>query len=64
MRAQVGERLLIHGKKVGAADVKADIIEVKGADGGPPYLVKFPDGHESVMFPGPDCVVEHADKTV
>jgi hypothetical protein len=25
--------------------------------------VRFPDGHESLMFPGPDCVVEPAERT-
>lgn len=61
MQAQIGERLLIHGKKVGTADLVAEIVEVKGADGRPPYLVRYPDGHETLMYPGPDCVVEHAE---
>ncbi len=61
MHAQVGERLLIHGRKVGAVEVEAEIIEVRGGDGAPPYLVRFPDGHESLMFPGPDCVVKHVE---
>ncbi len=61
MQAQIGERLLIHGKKVGTADLVAEIVEVKGKDGGPPYLVRYPDGHETLMYPGPDCVVEHAE---
>jgi hypothetical protein len=29
-------------------------------DGGPPYLVRYPDGHESVIFPGTDCTVERS----
>jgi hypothetical protein len=56
MQAQVGERLLIHGKNVGSAEHLLEIIEVRGADGAPPYLVKDPDGHERLFFPGPDCV--------
>ena len=28
--------------------------------GGPPYLVRFDDGHTGLCFPGPDAVVEHA----
>jgi len=39
-----------------------EIIEVRGAGGEPPYLVRFEDGHSSLMFPGPDCVVEHPSK--
>ncbi len=56
--AQVGERLVIHGKKVGSADLVAEILEVRSKDGGPPYLVKFADGHEGIMVPGPDCVLK------
>ncbi len=61
VQAQVGERLLIHGRKVGAADLVAEILEVKGKDGAPPYLVRYSDGHETVIYPGPDCVVEHSE---
>ena len=60
MRAKIGDRLCVHGRTVGRADQRVDIVEVRGADGGPPYLVRHPDGHESVLFPGPDTVVESA----
>ena len=60
MEAQVGERLHIHGRKVGNPDQHGEILEVRGADGGPPYLVRFDDGHEGLIFPGTDCTVEHA----
>jgi uncharacterized protein DUF1918 len=36
-----------------------EIVEVRGTAGAPPYLVRFPDGRETLVFPGPDCVVEH-----
>ena len=36
-----------------------DHVEVRGEDGGPPYLVRFDDGHETLLFPGADCVFEH-----
>jgi hypothetical protein len=58
MRAQVGDRLHIHGKTVGCADQYGEIVEVKGQAGTPPYLVRFTDGHEGLVFPGPDAVVE------
>ena len=57
MRAQVGERLLFHGKKVGSADHTGAVIEVRGEDGAPPYLVRYDDGHEGLVFPGTDCQV-------
>ncbi|MEV6318971.1 DUF1918 domain-containing protein [Streptomyces sp. NPDC051776] len=63
MQASVGERLLVHGRVVGQHDRVAEIIEVLGGEGGPPYRVRFEDGHETVMSPGPDTVVQpfHAE---
>jgi hypothetical protein len=58
MDAHVGDRLRIPGRAVGQAPHGAEIVEVRGTDGTPPYLVRFDDGHESLMFPGPDCVLE------
>lgn len=60
MQAMVGERLHIQGKAVGAVARGGEIVEVRGTDGTPPYVVRFDDGHEALVFPGPDCVVEHA----
>lgn len=58
MHATIGDRLHVHGRNVGTPDHLAEIIEVRGTDGSPPYLVRYPDGHETLVFPGPDCVVE------
>lgn len=60
MRATVGERVLIHGRSVGAVDRHGEIVEVRGDDGDPPYLIRFDDGHESLVFPGTDCEIEPA----
>jgi hypothetical protein len=60
MQAMVGEHIRISGRVVGSPPRRGVITEVRGEDGGPPYLVKFDDGHEMLCFPGPDCVVEHA----
>jgi hypothetical protein len=59
MHAVVGDRLHVHGKIVGQTDRMGKILEVHGTSGGPPYLVRFEDGHESLVFPGPDAVIEH-----
>ncbi|MER6301430.1 DUF1918 domain-containing protein [Kitasatospora sp. NPDC001539] len=58
MHAVVGDQLHIHSRSVGMVDQKGEIIEVRGANGEPPYVVRFGDGHESLIFPGPDCNVE------
>ena len=37
-----------------------EVLEVHGADGAPPYLVRWSDnGHETLVFPGPDAQMEH-----
>ncbi|GLZ05862.1 hypothetical protein Acsp03_33280 [Actinomadura sp. NBRC 104412] len=58
MNASVGDRLHVHGNTVGAPDRSGEIVEVRGRDGGPPYVVRFDDGHTGMVFPGPDAVVE------
>ncbi|SDI42671.1 DUF1918 domain-containing protein [Nonomuraea jiangxiensis] len=60
MQANVGDMLIIHGHVVGQRDRKGEIIEIRGPAGSPPYVVRFDDGHEQLMFPGPDAVVQPA----
>ncbi|WP_255952882.1 DUF1918 domain-containing protein [Streptomyces odontomachi] len=59
MQASKGDQLLVHGRVVGQEDKVAQIVEVLGHDGNPPFRVRFEDGHEAVMSPGPDSVVRH-----
>jgi hypothetical protein len=59
MQAAVGDRLVVKGHHVGQPDRDAVILVVHGADGGPPYTVRWADdGHEALFFPGSDTVVE------
>jgi len=58
MQATVGDRVHVHGRTVGTRERLGEIVEVRGANGAPPYLVRFQDGHESLMYPGTDCVIE------
>jgi hypothetical protein len=60
MQATVGARILIRGRTVESTDRHGEIIEIRGAEGAPPYMVRFDDGHEALVFPGGDCVIEHA----
>jgi hypothetical protein len=62
MQASVGDRILIHGHVVGQADRTGEIIEVRGPDGSPPYVVRFDDGHETLVYPGPDAIIELQDE--
>ncbi|WP_344908144.1 DUF1918 domain-containing protein [Actinomadura meridiana] len=58
MNGQIGDRLHVHGNVVGQPDRMGEIVEVRGRDGAPPYLVRFDDGHEALVYPGPDTVIE------
>jgi hypothetical protein len=61
MHASKGDKLTVHGRHVGQHDRTAEVVEVLGRDGNPPYRVRFEDGHETVMSPGPDSVVRHKE---
>jgi hypothetical protein len=58
MRARRGDRIVLAGEQVGHPVRDGEIIEVRGADGAPPYVVRWSDGHEATLFPGPDAVVQ------
>ena len=59
MKAQVGDELVVKGRHVGDPDRTGVIIEVIGKAGGPPYLVRWSNGHESSFFPTSGTVAEH-----
>ena len=61
MHAQVGDQVVIRSTHVGEAGREGEILEVRGADGAPPYRVRWSDnGHEGLLFPGPDATVRPA----
>lgn len=63
MKVSVGDRLVVRGHRVGEPERDAQVLEVRGEDGGPPYLVRWSeDGHESLMFPGSDAYVQHFEQ--
>lgn len=60
MDVSKGDRIIIRGHRVGEPDRDCEVMEVRGADGGPPYVVRWGDtGHETLFFPGSDAVVQH-----
>jgi len=59
MKAQVGDELLVKGRHVGDPDRSGVIIKVIGQAGGPPYLVRWSDGHESSFYPTSGTVAQH-----
>ena len=59
MKAQVGDQLAVRGRHVEDPDRTGVIIEVRGEDSAPPYLVRWSDGHESSFYPATGTVAEH-----
>jgi hypothetical protein len=59
MKANVGDRLVIKGHKVHEPDRDAEILEVRGEDGAPPYRIRWSDtGRETQIYPGVDARIE------
>ena len=65
MHAVAGDRLVVHSHHIGEPERVGQIIEVHGAGGNPPFLVRWADTEqEALVFPGPDASVEHpADRS-
>ena len=60
LTAQKGDRLVVRGRRQGEADRDAEILEVRGAEDGPPFLVRWSDsGHTGLYFPSSDAFVRH-----
>lgn len=57
MSANVGDRIRLHANTVDTPDRTGTIVGVLGADG-PPYRVRFDNGDETIVTPGPDATIE------
>ncbi len=59
MQAKVGDRIVIRGHNIDEPDRDCQVKEVHGADGAPPYLVRWEDSeHDTLFFPGSDATVQ------
>ena len=59
MKAAIGDRLIVNPVHVGGPVRDGEVIEVHGQDGGPPYGVRWSDGHQGLFYPGTDAQVHH-----
>ena len=58
MKAHVGDWLVIKAPTVERPDQRGLILEVRSADGSPPYVVRWlATGHVATVFPSADAVV-------
>ena len=61
MKASVGDHIEIASNRVDRAVRDGRIIEIRGTDGDPPYVVEWSDTHHTAMvYPGPDARIEHS----
>lgn len=60
MQASVGDRVIIHGRIVGATERAGEVIDIRGSGDSPLLVVRYDDGHEAILSPGSDCEVRHA----
>jgi len=64
MKANVGDKLVVLSNQLDHPAAEGEIIEVHGTDGDPPFLVRWnEDGHEGLVFPGPDSKVVSFEHT-
>jgi hypothetical protein len=63
MHATAGDRIIVRSVHVGEHDRDGEVLEVRGENGTPPYLVRWSDtGHDGLFFPGPETVIHHHDE--
>lgn len=57
MRARVGDRIILAAEHIDEPTRDGEILEIRGADGTPPYLVRWSNGHTGLIYPGPGAVL-------
>jgi hypothetical protein len=63
MKAHVGDRIVVASPTTGRVARDGEVLEVRGRDSGPPYLVRWTDtGSTGLFYPGPDAHVSGVDE--
>jgi hypothetical protein len=57
MHARPGDRLVLAAPHTSDATRDGEVLEARGPDGQPPYLVRWSDGHEGLIYPGPGSLL-------
>jgi hypothetical protein len=58
MKAAVGDLIVVPGRHVGDGQRRGRVVEVRGDNGAPPYLVRWEtDDSEGLFFPAAGAVV-------
>ncbi len=59
----VGDRISIPGRHVGDVRREGEVVELRGTQEAPLYVVRWDDGHEGVCSPGAERQVTHRTPT-
>jgi hypothetical protein len=63
MRAFAGDLLVVKGQHAGQPDLHVEVLEARGADGRPPWFVRWGMGaHEGLLFPGSEATIEWSNR--
>jgi len=57
MKAQPGDRIVLAPVVVEGPVRDGEVLEARGPGGTPPFLVRWSDGHEGLLYPGPGAVL-------
>jgi hypothetical protein len=57
MRAAPGDEIVLASAKVDGPTRQGEVLEVRGPDGSPPYLVRWSDGHVGLLVLGAGSVL-------
>ncbi|MGZ4708792.1 MAG: CBS domain-containing protein [Acidimicrobiales bacterium] len=65
--AKAGDVVVIRGHAIDQRERRGVIVDVRGADGGPPFVVRWLDDtnnepHDVLFFPGADADIEHPEE--
>lgn len=61
MDGEIGDRLVVLGRRVGERFQDGEITEVLTTNGRH-YRVRWSDGHESIIYPGPDVTIRSSSE--
>jgi hypothetical protein len=60
MKACVGDMIEVRGRHIDDLPRRGEVLEVRGADGGPPYVMQWDDNpHVCIFFPASDAIAHH-----
>ena len=59
VRAAIGDEIVVETETVGRTPRRGEVLEVLVTGGEEHYRIRWDDGHESLLFPGPDTRIVH-----